>query len=73
MPDPNQEEQIGKIVGRRTSIRDTWAYGMALQRTASEIMRSTGRPRYPKGVFRFNSHEEADAWLLKYQTAPPES
>jgi hypothetical protein len=62
----NMEEKIGKTVGRRTGLRDPFAYAMDLQRTASEIRRLTvGRGLCPKGVFKFKSHEEADAWMLK--------
>jgi hypothetical protein len=63
----NLEEKVGKTVGRRTVVRDAFRYGMALQRMSSQLGRSLGGPRYPKGVFRFRSHEEADAWLMKYQ------
>ena len=63
----NLEENIGKTVGRRTVVRDAFHYGMELQRTASQLSRSLGGTRYPKGVFRFHSHEEADAWLMKHQ------
>lgn len=63
----NLEEKIGKTVGRRTVVRDAFRYGMALQKSASEFARALGYPRYPKGVFRFHSHEEADAWMTKHQ------
>lgn len=63
----NLEENIGKTVGRRTVVRDAFRYGMALQHSASQLARALGHPRYPRGVFKFHSHEEADAWLMKYQ------
>lgn len=63
----NLEEKIGKTVGRRTKLRDAFEYGMGLQRAGSELAQALGGPRYPKGVFRFKSHEEADAWLMKYR------
>jgi len=63
----NLEETIGKTVGRRTKLRNAFEYGMAQQRAGSELVRALGGPRYPKGVFRFHSHEEADAWLMKYR------
>ncbi len=66
----NLEEKIGKTVGRRTVVRDSFRFGMALQRTATQLSRALGYPRYPKGVFRFHSHEEADAWLTKHQIQP---
>ena len=63
----NLEEKIGKTVGRRTVVRDAFRYGMGLQRTAAQLARSLGHPRYPRGAFKFHSHEEADAWLMKYR------
>jgi len=63
----NLEEKIGKTVGRRRQVRDAFRYGMGLQRLGAELSRSLGGPRYPKGVFKFHSHEEADAWMMKYQ------
>lgn len=30
------------------------------------------RPRIRKGVYRFNSHEEADQWLMDHLTQKPE-
>ena len=68
----NLEEKIGKTVGRRTVVRDAFRFGMALQKSGSQFTRALGYPRYPKGVFRFCAHEEADAWMMKHQirTAP---
>ncbi len=64
----NLEEKIGKTVGRRTApdplqiqpgeIADAEAWSRAFR-----AMRGV-RP----GVYRFHSHEEADAWLMKYFT-----
>ena len=68
------EENIGKTVGRRTELRDPFAYAMGLQRTASSLRRQTvGRGLCPKGVFKFKSHEEADAWMqmMLVRQAPP--
>lgn len=60
----NMEEKIGKTVGRRTGIADPVAYAMDLQRTANSLRRQTvGRGLCPKGVFKFKTHEEADAWM----------
>jgi hypothetical protein len=67
-PAINLEEQIGKVVGRRLSPRDAFEYGMRLQKAGGELMRTFGKARIPKGVFRFHSHEEADAWMMKYLT-----
>ncbi len=66
-PIVNLEENIGKTVGRRRAPRDGFAYGMALQNTAAQLARTFGHPPMPRGVFKFHSHEEADAWLMKYR------
>lgn len=63
----NIEEQIGKTVGRRV-IRDGFKYAMGLQELCGELQRELKHPRFPKGVFRFRSFEEADAWTMKYLT-----
>ena len=67
-PAINFEERIGKTVGRRTAPRDAFAYGMALQETGVELAKTFRLRGVPKGVFRFRSHEEADAWLMKHLT-----
>jgi hypothetical protein len=56
----NVEEFIGKTVGRRMP-----ASGAGLQVTLNQALKTQKRGLYPKGVYRFNSHEEADAWTLK--------
>lgn len=61
----NLEEAIGKTVGRRTAPADAFAYGMALQKTGARLTKAFGHKGVPKGVYRFHSHEEADAWLMK--------
>jgi hypothetical protein len=66
----NLDENIGKTVGRRVEIPDPFAYAMALQKIASEILRSTGRGLCPRGVYKFKTHEEADEWMLKMQARP---
>ncbi len=65
-PAINFEEKIGKTVGRRTAPRDPFAFGMALQKSGVEMARTFRLRGIPKGVFRFRSHEEADAWLMKH-------
>ncbi len=64
----NIEENIGKTVGRRTPPKDALAYGMALQKTGAQLAKTFGHARMPRGAFKFHSHEEADAWLMKYRT-----
>jgi len=66
----NVEEKIGKTVGNRrppTSIATKLLY---TPEDARDWQREVGAPFVPKGVYRFASHEEADAWLLKMITRP---
>ncbi|TDU71217.1 hypothetical protein EI77_02339 [Prosthecobacter fusiformis] len=57
----NLEETIGKTVGRRVAPKN----GTGLQVTLNEVLASQRRGICPKGVYRFNSHEEADQWMWK--------
>ena len=66
----NYEEHIGKTVGRRTEISDPFEYAMGLQKIASELLKTTGRGLCAKGIFKFKSHEEADAWMLGMLARP---
>lgn len=68
----NIEEHIGKTVGRRRPP-DAMSGGMALQRTLNQMLSSTGHRLAPKGVFRFKTHEEADAWKLRMMKPSKES
>lgn len=68
-PVVNIDEKIGKTVGRR-KIKDSLIYGMGLQRSLARIREQAGFPRFPKGVFKFTSFEEADAWMMHYMTKP---
>jgi hypothetical protein len=58
------DETPGKTVGRRI-------IGSTLDPTASTRERARGwteamkTPFVPRGVYRFNSHEEADEWMWK--------
>ncbi len=52
-----------KVVGRKGRLQTGLVRADAMQRLAAELRR--GRPFMPKGVFRFKTFEEADAWKLK--------
>jgi hypothetical protein len=41
------------------------AAGFAMQETLNEFLKSSGHRLAPRGVFRFRSHEEANAWTMK--------
>ena len=55
-----------KVVGRKRRVRAGLAQADAMQRLAHELRK--GKPFMPKGVFRFKTFEEADAWKLKMLT-----
>ena len=59
----NVEEQIDKVVGRRTRTPDPLKTGMQLQALAVQLHRSFGHRWARKGVYRFETHEEADEWM----------
>lgn len=64
-PVVNVEEAPGKVVGRNFARPDDYDQ---LVKTSRSLM---PRLPFPKGVFRFRTHEEADAWTEKHilQTA----
>lgn len=58
----NLEEDIGKTVGRRKAPESARA-SACLQKTGASLFVKWGRGM-PKGVYRYNSHEEAEAdWI----------
>jgi len=59
-PVVNVEEFIGKTVGRRVPPP-----GAGLQKTLNQVMANQRRGICQRGVFRFKTHEEADAWMTK--------
>jgi len=61
----NVEEKIDRFVGKRTGKPDALQAGMQLQATAAQLHKSFNHHWWPKGVYRFKTHEEADAWMTK--------
>ncbi len=59
----NLQDSATKVVGKRKPPHDSFRAGMALQDTVVALGQSQGKGLVPKGVFRFNSHEEADRWM----------
>ena len=51
-----------KVVGKRHPPGGGLEVGDALQRLANEV--GEARVTWPKGVWRFKTHEEADAWWI---------
>ena len=68
----NIEEKIGKTVGRRTVPQDGFILGMQLQETGRSLAKALGLRGIRRGVYRFHSHEDANAWLMSQmvQNAP---
>ena len=61
----NIEEFVGKTVGRRSPPADPMKLGFAMQATTNQLLQSFGHKLSPKGVFRFRTHQEANAWMEK--------
>lgn len=64
----NLEENIGKTAGRRT-VPNPMRVRPGEVDAAIEWRRAFGGVRIPRGVYKFHSHEEADAWLMKHLIA----
>ena len=64
-PSVNIEEKIDRFVGKRTGTPDSLQAGMQLQETAAQLHKAFKHRWWPKGVYRFKTHEEADAWMTK--------
>jgi len=63
-PVVNVEETIGKTVGSRRPGRGLTQ--LTSRKVEMERWReATGGVCIPRGVYRFMSHEEADAWMLR--------
>lgn len=56
-------------VGHRSVDGDAWTDQGRLTRTAAFLRGHAGL--VPKGVFRFSSFEEAEAWMTRMMTAEP--
>jgi hypothetical protein len=57
-----------KVIGRKGKPRIDVTTIDSSQKLANDLRK--GRPFMPKGLWRFRSHEEADAWKLKMLTRP---
>jgi hypothetical protein len=62
-PTINLDELIGKRVGHPGPASPEEAHARLL-RTARPI--TGGMTQYPRGVFRFKTHEEANEWTRKH-------
>jgi hypothetical protein len=59
----NFEEKIGKTVGRR-QVPEVSEASAVLQQTGSQMFARWGKGM-PKGVYRYQSHEEAEKDLIR--------
>jgi hypothetical protein len=66
----NVEEQIDRVVGRRTKRPDSLSVKTSKKADAIAWRKAFGGVRVPRGVHRFRTHEEADEWLWRMITRP---
>lgn len=64
----NLQDPIGRTVGRRRPPSGLAAETTYTPADARDWQRAFRTPGIPRGVYRFASHEEADAWLMKMLT-----
>jgi hypothetical protein len=67
----NVEENIERFVGRGTETLDSLQAGMQLRETAGQLHKALKHRWRPKGVHRFKTHEEADAWIKNARAERP--
>jgi hypothetical protein len=70
-PPINVEEKIDRVVGRRTKTPDALSTVTSNKAESIAWRKAFGGARVPRGVHRFKTHEEADQWLLRMITRPP--
>jgi hypothetical protein len=68
----NIEEHPAKVVGRRRAPADPLRSCRDTRRDAEAWSRAFARPFVPRGVYRFRTPEEADAWMWSMITRPPD-
>lgn len=64
-PFVNVEEKIDRFVGKRTQTPDALSLQHSTKADAIAWQKAFGGLRIPRGVYRFKTHEEADAWMTK--------
>jgi hypothetical protein len=68
----NTEETPDRVVGNRKPPTDRFKAGMEMQAVVRQLRSTFKLPGIPKGVYRFQTHEEADQWLTKMLARPRE-
>ena len=66
-PIVNVDDPVAKTVGRRTAV-DPLRIVPGEKQAKIGWCEAGFFPRIRKGVYRFNSHEEADQWLMDHLT-----
>jgi hypothetical protein len=66
----NVEESIDRFVGRRTKTPDALSTATSNKAHSIAWRKAFGGIRVPRGVHRFATHEEADAWLWRMISRP---
>jgi hypothetical protein len=66
----NVEENIDRVVGRRTKRPDALSVMTSRKADAIAWRKSLGGVHVPKGVHRFHTYEEADEWLWRMIARP---
>jgi hypothetical protein len=66
----NVEEHIDRVVGRRTKAPDPLSLTSSRKADAEAWRKAFGGLRVRRGVHRFRTHEEADAWLWRMMARP---
>ena len=66
----NVEEKIDRFVGKRTKTPDALSSVTSNKTEAIAWQKALGGLRVPRGVYRFKTHEEADAWLWRMIARP---
>jgi hypothetical protein len=63
-PVVNIEDPVGKVVGKRAKLTESnyIDYALGMQKCLGSFPQS----KFPRGVYRFKSHEEADQWLMDH-------
>ena len=66
----NVEERIDRFVGRRVRTPNALSLNGSRKSDAIAWRKAFGGVRVPRGVFRFDSHEEADQWWWRMISRP---
>lgn len=66
----NVEENVDRIVGKRTKAPDGLSTVTSYRAESVAWSKSFGGVRVPRGVYRFRTHEESDEWLWRMIARP---